>query len=98
MDWDFTIDVDWFININYFLCDCWYLNCLNDFSLNLKWNFLLNLNVFRNLYNLLNNSLRPWNCPRHLHQYLNRLLYNNLFDDFLWYNMFVSLNFSVSVF
>lgn len=98
MDRYFTINVDWFIHINYFLCDCWYLNCLNDFFLNLKWNFLLNLYVFRNLYNFLNDSLRPRYCSWDLHQYLNRLLYNDLFNYFLRHNMFMSLNFSVSVF
>lgn len=67
MNWNFTIYVDWFIHINYFLCDCRYLNRLNDFFLNFEWNFLLNLNVFWNLYNLLNDSFRPWNCPWNLH-------------------------------
>lgn len=98
MDWNFTIYVDWLIHINYFLCDCWYLNGLNDFLLNFEWNFLLNLNVFWNLYNLLNNSLRPWDCPWNLHQYLHRLLDNDLFNYFLRNNMFVSLDFCISVF
>ena len=96
--WNFTIDVDWLVHIYDFFRDCGNFHCLYYLLLDLKRNFLLDFHVFRYLYNFLDDSFRAWNGLRHLHNNLDRFLYNHLLDNLFGNNTFVSFNFCVSVF
>ena len=98
MNWNLTIDVDWFVYIYDFLSYSRYLDSLNDFSRNLVGYFFLNLDVFRNLNYLLDDSLRPRYRLGDLNDYLNWFLHVNLFNYLFGHDRFMSFNLAVSVF
>lgn len=98
MDGYFTININWFVNINYFLCYCWNLNRLNYFFLNFIWYLFLNLYIFRNLDYLFYDSFRSRDWSWYLNQNLNGFLYHNFFDNFLRHNMLMSFDLSISIF
>ena len=84
-----TFDVDWLVNVNWFLHYFGHLNLnlFDDFSLDFlddfNWNFFLNFNVFRNFYNFLNNSFRSWNHFGYLDNDLYRFLNYNFLNGLL---------------
>ena len=95
LDWNFDRNFNYFLNLyrfvningfiyvnrsfNYFWS--WNFNCFNDFLDNFNRNLFLNLDIFGNLYNFLDNSLRAWNRFRNLDNNLNWLLDNNFLDN-----------------
>ena len=98
MHWDLTIDVNWLINIDYFLCYCWDLDCLDYLLYDLEWHFFLNFNVLWHLNDFLHNPLRSWDSSRHFNNDFNRFLDDNFLDNLLGHNRLMSCNLCISVF
>lgn len=82
---NWPINVDRFININWFFYNCRNLNSFYYLARwlirGLNWDFFLYLNIFRNLDNFLNNSFRTWYISRNFHNNFHWLLDNNFFNN-----------------
>lgn len=89
MDRDLTVDVDWFVDIDYFFSDGGYLDCFDDLFFDLKRDLFLDLDVLRDLDYLLNDPFRPGHWSWHFNDNFNRFLNNNFLDDLLWRDGFV---------
>lgn len=98
MDWDLSVDVDRFVNIDDFLSDSGYFDCLDNLSLDLKGDFLLDFDIFGYFYNFLHDSLRPRNWSRDLNNHFHWLLYNNFSNYLFWDDMFMPVNLCISIF
>jgi hypothetical protein len=98
MNWNLSINIYWLIDINNFLSYGWYLNSFNNLFLNFERDFLLDLNIFRNLNNLLDDSLWTWYRFWNLDYNLNRLFYNYLLNNLFWNDRFKPLNLTISIF
>lgn len=83
-----AINVYGLVDVNWFFNDSGHLDSADNFLWNLlnylDWSLLLNLNVFWNFDYFLNNPFRAHDMLWHFHNNLDRLLYDNLFDNFFW--------------
>ena len=75
---NFSVNIDWLIDVNYFLSNVWDLNCFNSLYFDFIGNSFLYLNVFGNFHYFLYDSFRAWYGFEYFNYHLNRFLYNYL--------------------
>jgi hypothetical protein len=97
VDRDFTVDVNWFVDVDYFLCYCGNFDCPDYLFNDFEWHFLLYFNVLWYFNDLLHNPFWPWDSPGDFDNNFNWFLDNNFLYNLLWHDGLMSLNLCVSV-